>query len=179
MWPSAARASQVAFADFSVRNLNPAAFYSEGAAWPAAPTTNACTVTTSAACARDFELDHMSSITAKVVPDAAVTNLTVEVTLPSAVTGARALLTIVRPRDSRAPRSSSLRRDAGSTAFQHHNREVRDVTLTNGNIQFQCNQRRIFSCQGRPLHDNSVMSVSATGNSLTGSWARHAPRPAA
>jgi hypothetical protein len=148
-----------AFADFSARNLHPAAFYSEGSAWPSAKPELDCP----ASCSRNWALDHMSSRSARIRPSATSSNLSVSVTTPAALPGAKATLTVkLTSGEVLDPLPVDVNGAPVTHGFTGSTVEYAVVTLTNGNTQFQCGQRTSLSCHGIPLHDGAAMQFTAS-----------------
>ena len=157
-----------AFAEYGAVNLLPAKFYSEGAAFPVAPTVGTCTAPF-VDCGAGGPLNHLSNASVKYVPSAGSNTLTVNVNLPEPLTGSAATVTTVSlagvPTFQRIPLNSfGDNPNYVVSAFNSATMQYATITLTNASIRFTCWQGTYFSCQGDPTDDGQLVTVTATAS---------------
>ena len=156
------------YARFATANQAPRAFYSEGAAYRAAPVTRSVTLRPERPLVRaSRRLDHLTSAAYRFRPSAAVGaawRLRLSVDAP-ATPGAAAASLIRKRGGGVAVRTIKLRRDGDRTltlAFAHRRVASITVVLANGSTRFKpCWRGTAYSCQGRPRDNNAAYSVVA------------------
>ncbi|GAA4108511.1 hypothetical protein GCM10022215_02280 [Nocardioides fonticola] len=155
---------------FTVANLVPARYYSEGRAWPSAPLAGTVTLTPARpAVATSMRLDHLTSIQYRLVPGSGWgrgTRARVAVSVPSSA-GAATALVAVRTRSGWSVTRVPLRGGRGAVSVPFSAREVRwaAVSLVNASTRFACGDGdadRRYSCDGRPRDDARTFKVAVT-----------------
>ncbi|MFT4009746.1 MAG: hypothetical protein QM655_06840 [Nocardioidaceae bacterium] len=135
------------WAGYSAANLRPKAFYSEGSAYPTAPSSSVscaaagCTLTVP-------ELLHLSSWSAKLTISGKQT-----LTVTPSVTGSSAFgVTITTQTASGYKQKTSA---SGSSTFTVDVTGVTNiwVTVANAGIRMNCHHGSPYSCKGKPLDD--------------------------
>jgi hypothetical protein len=143
------------FAAFADGNLRPETTYLEGAlnGYEAAPDgrfakQSGWWVT---------KLDHMTSTSATVLPQAGTKTLKIIVDMPAKATGSAAVVTVSNLDGTVQTSRMTLSKEGNASAtYPFDAATVKSVALTmvNASTKFGCWQRGAFSCQGVPKQDD-------------------------
>lgn len=159
------------FGRFATWNRRPAAYYSEGRGYKAAPLRATSTLRPDARTKRfEFGLDHLAAKSYRYLPSSTMGagwRLRFKLNLNGRAAGGAAFVT-VKP-DGRAPytRRVSLSRHGNRTVtfpFGRARVDWVDVTVVNASARYRCNLGRGWddTCEGRSLDDDAGQLVVAS-----------------
>ncbi|HET6562719.1 MAG TPA: MXAN_6640 family putative metalloprotease [Marmoricola sp.] len=150
------------FSAFGATNRRPAAFYEEGAAYPAAPLALTMSLRNGRAKAVGFRADHLSNDTFRVVPGRALTGrrwkLRVRVEMPKRSLGYAATVTTLRKGGGVGTKQVRLAANGDgrlTTSFGRKRVKAVEVTLTNASVRYACwsGVDSPYACHGIPKDD--------------------------
>ena len=148
------------FARFADANRRPSLSYDEGAVngYPVAPTGSFTKVS------RGYttRLDHLTSSTARFVPEAGSSKLKVVLDMPARSTGSGAIVSVHLADGSVRTSTFPLDRAGDGVAkYRFSLLSVRavEVTLVNASAKYDCWSGGPFSCQGRPRFDDMTSTI--------------------
>jgi len=159
-----------AFTRFGTWSRNPSAYFSEGASYPAAPRSNAFTLSTSTRSTgpRARRYDHLTHRFYRVTPDATLTGswgLDVVVNMARRSRGSVARVVLHKQDGTLAAYSVPLNfYGNGSRTFDFRPAVVKyaEVELGNASTRFDCYRGTTQSCRGVSLDDALVESFTAS-----------------
>ncbi len=156
------------FADFAAVNAVPAAFYDEGASYPAAPMAKTFTLTKSKPSTGVWfdRLDHLSSVYSSFTPGRGVrpaARLLVVLVVPAQPSSPDATLVVVMKSGAVKLKPFDLARSTKMTVPFGRGSVTRVIlAMSNASTRFSCWHKTVYSCQGVPRDDGQRYEFSAS-----------------
>ncbi len=164
-----------AFAEYAAGNTRPARTYPEGSAFPSAPVTGRRLSKAAPRIQVGARLDHLSSRTVKIRPDAALRGrrlwVQLKVDAPDAHTAPAAYLVVRRTDGSLRRRPVPLDENGdGAARAPFSARKTTSVTLTlaNASTRYRCDRDTGLSCRGEARDERQPFMLQAFLTRATG-----------